>query len=144
MERNSSNYSLIEPQLLHCTPSCGNKFHTRAVHPHSHTDSTFSRRDVLSLVEHLRWSVFARIVNVLKSLGIFPGVLRRWMFDRILNATLSSSLWYLEEGLRRSFSQLGLQKGILDSPASYFCSFTRNTKTTRSNLGLTPRLHFLE
>ena len=87
MERNSSNYSLIEPQLLHCAPSCGNKFHTRAVHPH-----TFSRRDVLSLVEHLRWSVFARIVNVLKSLGIFPGVLHRWMFDRILNATLSSSL----------------------------------------------------
>ena len=38
------------------------------------------------------------------------------MFDRTINVTLPNSLLQLEEGLRRSFPPVGIQKGILDSP----------------------------
>ena len=38
-----------------------------------------------------------------------------WMFERILNTTLSNNLLQPAEGLSRSFPPLGLRKGILDS-----------------------------
>ena len=38
-----------------------------------------------------------------------------WMFDRILNVTLSNNLLQFK-GLRKSFPQPGLHKGVLDSP----------------------------
>ena len=59
-----------------------------------------------NLVEHLWWSFFAEIVNVLK-----PLIRRRatwWMFDRILNATLPRS----EEKL----SAVGVPQGNLGLP----------------------------
>ena len=59
-----------------------------------------------NLVEHLRWSFFAEIVNVLK-----PLVRRRatwWIFGRILNATLPRS----EEKL----STVGVPQGNLGLP----------------------------
>ena len=63
-----------------------------------------------------------------------------FMFDRILNVTLSNNFSKLEEGLRRSFPPLVL--GILYS--SCLLMLIPYTKTTRWNLTLTLRPYFLE
>ena len=78
-----------------------------------------------------------------ESLGYFRRRAPLWMTDRILNATLPNNVLYLE-GLRRTFLPLGLQKGILDSRCFLiFLIYIPKTKTTRWNLGLIPRPHFL-
>ena len=64
------------------------------------------------------------------------------MFGRILNATLSNNFLQLLEGLRWSSSPLVL--GIFDSPDPQISWYTRNTKATRYDYRLTPRLRFLE
>ena len=51
-----------------------------------------------------------------KVVGYFWRRAPSWIFDRILNASLTNNLLQLEESLRRGFPSLGLNKGILDIP----------------------------
>ena len=82
--------------------------------------------------------LFVQIVNVSRPLAIFAGA-PSWMFDRILDATLSNNLLQLAEGLRRTFSSLGLHKVILDSPCFPILLIYTKHKTNRWNLWLTQR-----
>ena len=51
------------------------------------------------------------------------------MFERILNAPLSSNLLQFAEDLRRSFPSLELHKGILDSTCLLILLITLNTSS---------------
>ena len=86
--------------------------------PTPHIYRTSKRRPIWNSVEHLWWSYFTKIVNVL--VVYFWKRAPSWIFDRIfdriLNANLPNNLLQLKEGLRRSFSPLELHKRILGSP----------------------------
>ena len=81
-----------------------------------HLQHLFNWRCTWNQVEHLWWSFFCRNSRCIKVVGYFCRRAPSWMFDRILDATLSHNLLWLAECLRRSFPSLGLHKGILDSP----------------------------
>ena len=49
---NKISYSLIKPQLLHCTSSCAYKFHTLAAHLHPKL-TQFNRRHIRSPIQPL-------------------------------------------------------------------------------------------
>ena len=111
---NKISYSLIEPQLHHCTPACDYKFHTLAVHPHP----TLTAPSIGGPFG-VRWNICGGSFSGNSQRVIAVGYFRRraasWKFDRILNVTLPNNLLKLEEGLRRNFPPLGLYKGTLDS-----------------------------
>ena len=56
------------------------------------------------------------------------------MFDRILNATLPNNLLQLEEGLRRNFPPLELDKGIFDSPCLLILLIYTSNKENSSTM----------
>ena len=115
MKRNSSNYSLIEPQLLHCAPACSYKFLTFVAQP-----NPTLKAPSIGGTFGVRWTsameLFCGNSQCVKVVGYFLRRNPSWMFGRILNAALSNKLLYREQGLRRSFPPLGLPKGILNSP----------------------------
>ena len=134
------SYSSIEPQLLPCAPPCGYKFHTLEVHLHpiftvpfefeAHLESTQKSVAVLSCENSQCFSVIDNFFRRAPSL----------MLDRILNSRYSFQ--YLSVACRWSeekLPHLWLHKGILDSPCFLILLFTQKTKTTKWNLGLSPR-----
>ena len=93
-----------EPQLLPCNqPVVTNSLHLQSSYtPHlqEHQSEAYLESSQTSAVE---------------AVGYFRGRAPPWMFDRILNATLSNNSLWFEEGLRRSFPPMGLHKRIQDS-----------------------------
>ena len=91
--------------------------------PTVHIYSTSYRRHIWNPVEHLRWSFFPEIVNVLILLWVFSqksSIVQKssfdWIFDSIPYSTLSNNLWSNNLGLMRSVPSLELHKRILDFP----------------------------
>ena len=85
--------------------------------PTPHICSTFSIGGALGIkLSICGGAFFCRNSRCIKVVGYFCRRAPSWMFDRILDATLSHNLLWLAECLRRSFPSLGLHKGILDSP----------------------------
>ena len=70
--QNSSNHSLIEPHLFHCTPAGGYKFHTLAVQPH-HTLTTTSIGSTFEIWSNICGGAFLR-----KEITF----LSRWLFSQ--------------------------------------------------------------
>ena len=108
-------------------PAATNSMHLEYTYtPHlSICGGTFSRKQSTSLG---RWLFRRRAPS--------------WMFDTILNETLSNDLLQLAEGLRRSFPSLGIHKAVLDSPCLLILLIYTKHKTKRRNLGLIRCPHF--
>ena len=111
-----AKFSYILHLSLNCFPA-----HQPVATNSMHLQSTYNpylqhlseRRHICNPVKHLQWSFFAD--QRLQAVDYFDKRAPLWMFDRILNATLSNNLLQLAS-LRRSIPSLGLQKETLDSP----------------------------
>ena len=76
------SYSLIEPQLLPCTPNCGYKFHALPIYQQP-TFTTPTIRGAFGIQPNIFDGVFfANIVNLLRPLAIFTEELHRRHFAR--------------------------------------------------------------
>ena len=90
MKHAKFSYSLIDSQLLPSAPACGYKFDAFTVYMHL-TFTAPNRKCIWNPVEHLRWSFFWGNSRRLQAVGYFCRRAPSWMFDRILNATLSNN-----------------------------------------------------
>ena len=97
------SYSLIESQLLPCVPACGCKFHALAVF----LDPIFTAP--FQSAVHLESSQTSA-AKLLFAADYFCRWAPSWMFDRILNGTLSNNLLQLAQGLRWSFHHWGFAR----------------------------------
>ena len=105
--RSKISYSLIEPQPLPSTPVCGCQFHVLAVHllPHQKKITTPLFGSAFGIwLEVCGGAIFPKTVNVLSPVAAFAEELRRWCLTKF-------QVWFC----LRSFSPLGLHKGILNS-----------------------------
>ena len=134
------SYSSIEPQLLPCATSCGYKFHTLEVHLHPIFTVPFQLETHLESSQKSVAVLSCRNSQYFSAIGNFFRGAPSLMLDRILNSRYSFQ--YLIIACRWSeekLPHLWLHKGILDSPCFLILLFTRKTKITRWNLGLSPR-----
>ena len=109
-----------EPQLLPCNqPVVTNSLHLQSSYtPHlqEHQSEAYLESSQTSAVE---------------AVGYFRGRAPPWMFDKILNATLSNNSLWFEEGLRRSFPPMGYTKESRTPAASKFSWFTLKTNNLK-------------
>ena len=92
-------FSLIQPQLLPCTPACGYKFHALAVYLHP-TLTAHTIRGAFGIQSNIFGGAFS-IVNVLRLFDYFRRRVPSWMFGRILNATLPTNSLHLHQKLAK-------------------------------------------
>ena len=102
-----------------------------------------NRRRICNHVEHLQWSFFAKIVDVLRSqvVGYFCERAPSWIFDGILNATLAT-----RRRFEKNLSITGVTQGNLGltlPPNSLDLHQTQNQKM-KSWTDHTSSFHFPE
>ena len=125
------SYSSFESQLLPYAPACDYKFHALAVQLQPTFKAPFQLKAHLEYSRRSEVKLFCENTQRLQAVGYFCKRAPSWMFDVILNATLSHNLLQLAEGLKRSFLSLGLHKGIFESPCLLILLICTKHKTKR-------------
>ena len=110
--------------------------------PTPHIYSIFLVEGVFGMQLNIFGGAFCGNSPALLVVGYIHRRVPSWMFDMILNVTLSNNLLLARKRSKEKIFITGFTQGILYTPCFLIILIYTKDKTKRRNLGLTPRHHF--